>query len=135
MSLFTLLVRDKWGHGIPAAWMVSSNRVEDTINFFLQSIRMRNPGITPEFFMSDKDHAQLNSIKRQFPKSAILLCWWHVLHAWQQHFITTVHPELWELLKKWIRLTDRAEFWQQWDKIKNIAPSSIIQYSGLPMRT
>jgi len=38
MSLFTLLVRDKWGHGMPAAWMVSSNGVEDTINFFLQSI-------------------------------------------------------------------------------------------------
>jgi len=89
---------------------------------------MRNPGITPEFFMSDKDHAQINSIKRQFPQSAILLCWWHVLYAWQQHFITAVHPELWELLKKWIRLTDRAEFWQQWEKIKNLAPSSIIQY-------
>ena len=128
MSLFTLLVRDRWGHGMPAAWMISSNGTEDTIHFFLRSIRMQTPGIIPEFSLSDKDHAQINSIKRQFPKSAILLCWWHVLHAWQQHFVTSAHHELWALLKKWIRLENRTEFWQQWEKIKNCAPPSVIQY-------
>jgi hypothetical protein len=95
MSLFTLLVRDRWGHGMPAAWMVSSNRTEDTIGFFLQSIRVQNPTVIPEYFMSDKDRAQMNAIKRRYPESAILLCWWHLLHAWQQHLVITAHPEVW----------------------------------------
>ena len=128
MSLFTLLVRDRWGHGMPAAWMISSNGTEDTINFFLQLVRMRDPTVIPEYFMSDKDHAQINAIKRQYPKSAILLCWWHVLHAWQQHFVITAYPEVWDLLKKWVRITDRAEFWQQWEQIKITAPESVIEY-------
>jgi len=128
MSLFTLLVRDRWGHGMPAAWMISSNGTEGTINFFLQSIRTRNLTVIPEYFMSDKDHAQMNAIKRQYPKSAILLCWWHVLHAWQQHFVIIAYPEVWDLLKKWIRVTHRAEFWQQWERIKILAPESVIEY-------
>jgi hypothetical protein len=51
-----------------------------------------------------------------------------VLHAWQQHFVTSHHPELWTLLKDWIHLTDQDEFNKQWDKIKLIAPLSVIQY-------
>ena len=128
MSLFTLLVRDQWGHGMLAAWMVSSNGTEDTIGFFLQSIRVQNPTVIPKYFMSDKDHAQMNAIKRRYPESAILLCWWHVLHAWQQHFVITVHPEVWDLLKKWVRMTDRAAFWQQWERIKSLAPESVVEY-------
>jgi len=128
MSLFTLLVRDQWGHGVPASWMISSNGTEDTLNFFLRSIWLQSPKVSPEFFMSDKDHAQLNAITRQFPKSARLLCWWHVLHAWQQHFVTSHFPELWNLLKDWIRISDTANFWEQWGKIKQVAPQSVAEY-------
>src|SRR5271163_4121107 len=108
--------------------MVSSNATEETINFFLSSIQMQNPDVSPEYFMSDKDHAQMNAISRQYPKSAILLCWWHVLHAWHQHFNTTEFPELWNLLKDWIRITDQTEFWQKWANIKKAAPKSVIEY-------
>lgn len=78
--------------------------------------------------MSDKDHAQLNAIKKIYPESAVLLCWWHVLHSWQQHFVITAFPTLWTLLKKWIRITDREEFWKHWSNIKLEAPSSVIEY-------
>ncbi len=113
--------------GVPAAWMVSSNGTEDTISFFLASIRTRNPSITPEYFMSDKDHAQLNAIKKIYPESAVLLCWWHVLHSWQQHFVITSFPTLWTLLKKWIRITDHKEFWEHWAEIKSEAPPSVVR--------
>ncbi|KAF8170157.1 hypothetical protein BJ912DRAFT_997691 [Pholiota molesta] len=45
----------------------------------------------------------MNSIQLVYPKATLFLCWWHVLHAWQQHFVTSSFPELWDLLKKWIR--------------------------------
>lgn len=147
MSLFTLLVRDKWGHGqfsfdqfafsvtythfslgMPAGWMISSNGTENTIRFFLQAIHSQNLAIFPEFFMSDKDHAQMNAIRCVYPKSTVLLCWWHVLHAWQQHFVTTHFPDLWGLLKGWIRITDGEKFRECWVEIQRIAPPSFRQY-------
>jgi len=108
--------------------MISSNGTEDTISYFLKLIRMQNRDISPEIFMSDKDHAQMNAIRRQYPNAALFLCWWHVLHAWRQHFVTTSFPELWELLKKWIRIEDTDEFWEYWKKIKVVTPPSLIEY-------
>ncbi|KAF6745149.1 hypothetical protein DFP72DRAFT_1091715 [Ephemerocybe angulata] len=67
MSLFTLLARDRWGHGIPCAWMVSSNATEETISHFIACIREQSPDVNPIYFMSDRDQAQLNSLKRFYP--------------------------------------------------------------------
>jgi len=53
--------------GMPAAWMVLSNATEDTINYFLKSIHSQTPSVLPKFFMSDKDHAQMNAIRHQYP--------------------------------------------------------------------
>jgi hypothetical protein len=58
----------------------------------------------------------------------ILLCWWHVLHAWQKHFHITSHPELWDLLKRWIRMTDLNEFNTAWAKIQAMAPTKFVKY-------
>jgi hypothetical protein len=99
---------------MPAAWMISSNGKETTIDYFLANILLHNPTICPFVFMSDFDWAQLNSIRRRFPKSKHFLCWWHVLHAWQQHFSTQHYPELWEKLKAWIRITDPDKFDACW---------------------
>lgn len=128
MGLYTVITRDKWGHGMPVAWMISSNAKEATVDYFLEQLRKANPKVSPKVFMSDKDYAQLNAIERRYPKSRRLLCWWHVLHAWQQHFVTTHHPELWELMKGWIRITDQAEFDSCWTKIQALAPESVIDY-------
>jgi hypothetical protein len=73
-----------------------------TMTFLLHSVRAANPGIKPKRIMSDKDQAQMNEIWVVYPESQLLLCWWHVLHAWQQHFVTSQHPKLWDLLKAWI---------------------------------
>ncbi|KAJ7436515.1 hypothetical protein B0H11DRAFT_1754820 [Mycena galericulata] len=113
---------------MPAAWMLASNGTEVTIDYFLSLLRKTHPNIKPRKFMSDKDWAQLNAIFRRYPESHVLLCWWHVLHAWQQHFSIVHHPELWELLKGWIRITGDAEFSARWDEIKALAPPSVISY-------
>lgn len=108
--------------------MISSNATEVTIDHFLGTIQARHPDIEPKRFMSDKDRAQMNSIRRRYPNSKLLLCWWHVLHAWQQHFVADQYPELWQLLKGWIRITDGTEFGAQWEKIKAVAPPSVTEY-------
>jgi hypothetical protein len=113
---------------MPIAWMVSSNGQQETMMFLLLKLWARNPDVKPKWIMSDKDRAQINSVEFVYPEAQPLLCWWHVLHAWQQHFVTSQHPELWALLKKWIRTTEQDAFDRQWDAIKQIAPASIIQY-------
>jgi hypothetical protein len=108
--------------------MISSNATEATIDFFLDTLREKNPKVIPSKIMSDFDKAQINAIRRRYPESQIFLCWWHVLHAWQQHIIISHYPELWDLLKGWIRLTDEAEFNECWTKIQALAPASFVEY-------
>ncbi len=114
--------------GMPCAWMLSSNATGQTIYFFLKTIRLWNTSVIPRYFMSNRDLAQLNAISSAYHESIIFLCWWHVLHAWQQHFSITAHPGLWEILKKWVRLTDATEFNNYWLWIQLIAPSSMTEY-------
>ena len=107
MSLFTILVQDRWGHGIPVAWMLSSNAQQATIEFLLAKLQESNPDVIPENWMTDFDQAQINTIKTRTPESKhIYLCWWHVLHAWQQHITIAHYLELWEVLKAWIHITN-----------------------------
>lgn len=108
--------------------MISSNATEETIYFFLRVLRAANPTVLPRYFMSDKDHAQMNAIRRAYCEAILLLCWWHVLHAWQQHFRVDYHEELWTELKRWIRLVSKTEFDACWQKIQRIAPRSVVQY-------
>lgn len=82
--------------------MISSNAQQETLTFLLRSVRAASPGIAPKRIMSDKDRAQMNAIQLVYPDSQLLLCWWHVLHAWQKHFVTSQHPKLWALLKAWV---------------------------------
>ena len=113
---------------MPITWMISSNATEPTIDFFLVTIRVQNPKVIPKRIMSDFDKGQLNRIGARYPESQRLLCWWHVPHAWQQHFVTAHYPELWETLKKWYHITDEAEFNSCWKKIQSLALDSFIEY-------
>ena len=113
---------------MPAAWMISSNAQEETIEYFLKTIQHQNPSVIPKIFMSDKDQGQMNAIQGQYTESCLLLCWWHVLHAWHQHFMMTHYPDLWALLKKWPCITTQEEFDDCWAKIQKLAPESLIGY-------
>ncbi|KAJ7092324.1 hypothetical protein B0H15DRAFT_905686 [Mycena belliarum] len=110
--------------------MLASSGTQATIAFFLRVHRARNPLTIPRNIMTDFDRAQINAILQEYFHALlrIFLCWWHVLHAWQKHFHTTKHPELWELLKRWIRMTDLTEFNATWIKIKEMAPPAFVVY-------
>jgi hypothetical protein len=114
--------------GVPIAWMLSSNAQQETVAYFLERVRDASPDVVPKRIMSDKNHGQLNAVKAVYPNSQLLLCWWHVLHAWRSHFVTAHHPELWELLKGWVRITGVEEFDQKWEAIQRLAPQSVTEY-------
>lgn len=113
--------------GVPLAWLIASNGTTETLAHYLRLYRAQNPKL-PKWFMSDKDHAQMNAVQRVYTVVLLLLCWWHVLHAWQQHFHTRDFPVLWDLLKKWIRIRDEAEFEAARDEIREEAPPSFNDY-------
>src|ERR1700720_101837 len=114
--------------GFPAAWMISSNGMEATVDHFIAALKKNNPGVNPRVIMSDFDWCQINVARRHHPAALVLLCWWHVLHAWQQHLRIDEHPELWKLLKGWIRLTEISEFNKCWVGIQSLAPTYFIEY-------
>ncbi|KAJ7605973.1 hypothetical protein DFH06DRAFT_1019876, partial [Mycena polygramma] len=107
-----------WKHGIPVAWMLASNGCQPTIKYFLNVHRLRSPLTIPRYMICDFDWPEINACTEAYI-TCVLLCWWHVLHAWQQHLRVSTHPELWELLKRWIRITDKAEFDAAWVTTQN----------------
>ena len=108
--------------------MLASSGTEETISYFIFLVHQRALHIIPIRVMSDRDFAQINACIRQFPTAMILLCWWHVLHSWQQHLSISRHPELWTLLKAWIRIEDPVAFEAASKKIQEIAPLDFLQY-------
>jgi hypothetical protein len=129
--LFTLMARDNWGHGVPVAWMLSSNGTQLTIEFFLNLIKAQCPQISPSIFMTDRDQAQINAIRAAFPEcQRIFYCWWHVLRAIRTHFNTKEFPDLWELIQDWVHVTNDSEFNAYWTQIwgDTEVPKSVAEY-------
>ncbi|KZT59472.1 hypothetical protein CALCODRAFT_536739, partial [Calocera cornea HHB12733] len=113
--------------GIPVGWLLTSNGESLTLQYWLRLFREAN-SVTPNYVMTDKNQAQISAIRAVFPSATVLLCWWHVLHAWQQHLRIADHPDLWNLLKKWIRIQDEVEFDQHWGQIYALSPPKFQQY-------
>ncbi len=118
--------------GMPVAWMLPSNGTQATLELYLKQIRVENPTMIPKEFMSDKDRAQMNTIKVVYSKCDLFLCWWHVLHAWQAHFTLMHFPILWDLLKKLIHVPTVADFDNLWHTILDLpaedCPPLMIEY-------
>jgi len=110
LQLFTIMVRDLWGHGalcgifpiVDRAYFISDRHSccvdADTgnNNFFSQFVKTHNPQIVLVIIMTDCDQAQMNAITTVYPGTTMLLCWWHVLHVIWMHFHTDEFPQLWE---------------------------------------
>ena len=111
--------------------MLSSNGTQATIQFFLGLVKAQSPEISPSIFMTDRDHAQVNTIRSAFPECLrVFYCWWHVLRAIQTHFNTNEFPKLWELIQDWVCTTDDNEFNDWWMEIQGDAnvPLSVAKY-------
>ncbi|KAJ7867319.1 hypothetical protein B0H13DRAFT_2351978 [Mycena leptocephala] len=129
LLLTTLVVRDKHAHDIHR----NSCRLDAGIQRYSSNNCLLSSASSPAFspiprnFISDFDYPQINACIAEY-NAFILRCWWHVLHAWQKHLRIDSYPDLWELLKRRIRITERAEFDTAWDKIKVQAPQGFVEY-------
>jgi MULE transposase domain len=104
--------------GAPVAHMLSSNGCKATLQHYFHTFYTANPWM-PKQIMTDCNQAQINAVSVIWPSATIFLCWWHVLHAWQQHFSTVAYPELWVMLQKWLQVTTDKEFDKLWVKIRS----------------
>jgi MULE transposase domain len=112
--------------------MLSSNGMTDTIEFFLNWVKETSPIVWPAVIMSDHDQVQLNALKKVYPDSQILLCIciWHVLCAFQSHFVAERFQALWAKVKSWVKTKDSDEFDKIWTEIASdqSVPQSLIDY-------
>ncbi len=110
--------------------MLSSNGTEATIQFFLNFVKMRNPEITPQITMTDRDKAQMSAIKAVYPETTLLLCWWHILHTMRMHFHMEEFPELWKRVREWVKTSDQSRFDSVWEWIQTdpSVPQSFTDY-------
>lgn len=108
--------------------MFASNGTQETIHYFLRLVQQQSPEVVPQYIISDFDHAQINACLAVYPQCWVLLCWWHVLHAWQQHFRISENTELWERLKRWVRIEAQDDFNAAWDWIQVNAPPGFNNY-------
>src|ERR1700761_6690858 len=110
--------------------MLSSSSTEATIQFFLNFVKIRSPGVVPAIIMSDRDKAQMNAIGTVYPESKLLLCWWHVLRAIRMHFRTEEFPEVWTRIREWVKTPDQSKFDSIWEWLQTdpSVPVSLINY-------
>src|SRR5229473_4231210 len=81
--------------------------------------------------MTDRDHAQVNTICTAFPEcQCIFYCWWHVLWAIWTHFNTKEFPDLWTLIQNWVHITNGNQFNTCWTQIQENTefPKSVANY-------
>ncbi|KAF8149019.1 hypothetical protein BJ912DRAFT_870046 [Pholiota molesta] len=78
--------------------------------------------------MTDRDLAQINACCACYPESTILLCWWHVLHSWQQHLVISKNEDLWKNLQQLVRIQDPRAFDIALQEIEFLAPHEFMEY-------
>ena len=80
--------------------------------------------------MSDRDQAQLNTIKPMYLDTKLLLCWWHVLRAMWMHFCMEEFLELWEHVWELVKTSDQSRFDSLWEWIQTnpSVPQSFVDY-------
>ncbi|CAG8522987.1 10308_t:CDS:2 [Dentiscutata heterogama] len=85
-QLYTLLTPDfKTGKGLPLAHLISSRKNTASVQFWLYNLHIQLSWEGPISFLVNCDLAQIKALRNIFPRSRILLCWWHVLKAWREN--------------------------------------------------
>ncbi|CAG8727953.1 20885_t:CDS:2, partial [Racocetra persica] len=72
-------------HGLPLAHLISFRKNTASVQFWLYSLHIQLLWKGLISFLVDCDPAQIKALWNIFPKSKILLCWWHILRAWQDN--------------------------------------------------
>ncbi|XP_067276281.1 uncharacterized protein [Pseudorasbora parva] len=80
-AFYALLLTNSIGRAVPFAYFIISEESGDILALCLEKLAKHNPGFLPRSIMIDRDLKELNAIRRVFPTTKVLLCWFHVLQA------------------------------------------------------
>ena len=77
--------------GLPLGFLVLSNHTEETLQAGIQDLKALMPGpkafggrgveVGPQVILTDDDKSEINSLKKAWPTSTLLLCQWHVMQV------------------------------------------------------
>ena len=135
--LMTFLVADGENCGQPIGYAYICNESKPILSLvleaFVKTMKFSNRN-TVEIFMVDKDMKCINSLHDYFPKSQILLCYFHVMKHFKEKIKSDVTGTLKvkeEILQQ-IRLVVTSKCNSDYDRhfshLKVISPESLIQY-------
>ena len=97
--LFTVMVVDDFGEGIPVGWAITTREDTAMLTYFLKALRERSGPLKPSVFMSDDAQQYWNSWSAVFGDNHTrkLLCTWHIDRAWRnalKEHISTVETRV-----------------------------------------
>lgn len=103
IQLFTLLVIDEYGNGVPGAFFLSNRANKEAMKLFFNKVKeVIGRSIECTIFMSDDDSTLYEAWKEVMgPTEYKLLCWWHVNKNWNKHLNEKIkHKSKRDLVKK-----------------------------------
>ena len=91
--LLTIMVIDKFGHGLAAGWAITSRENSTTWRLFARSLYPEARNIQPEVIMTDDANSAYNGLKHVWNSlNHKLLCHWHLKRAVRKHCMACEVP-------------------------------------------
>lgn len=88
-ALCTLLVEDGEGRGQPVAFAILAREDQEHIETFLTLFMNENDMSQTVVTVVDKDMAEINAIKKCWPTTHLVICYFHVLRAIDRYLATS----------------------------------------------
>lgn len=82
--LFTIVVKNDHGFGIPVAFLVTRKGKSPVIADWLKELAIKtDSGFNPKVAITDHGSTEIKAINDAFPGCKVFLCIWHVMKAWR----------------------------------------------------
>ncbi len=87
--LYSIIIGDEGGHGIPLAFMITSWESHEPIVKFLEVLHITNGvAFSPKVYMIDKSDTEILAINTVYKNNVfIFLCFFHYMQAWERLYL------------------------------------------------
>lgn len=123
--LYTLLVVDNNGVGQPVAFGILAKEDQQHIEKFLEIFKEHNDITNLQCVIVDKDMAEINALRNQFPMKYFQICYFHVLKAVDKYLSTLKNGNEKECSLKFdLMLQSKTEddFWKELNELALLSP-------------
>jgi hypothetical protein len=99
--LYSIIIGDEGGHGIPLAFMITSWESHEPIVKFFEVLHITNGvAFSPKVYMIDKSDTEILAINTFYQDHVLIfLCFFHYMQAWERlYFIFFLNIILFNLI-------------------------------------